>query len=207
MVNKNIKTKGIVESGIVYNTLDNVVVSITETIPEKPVKAKASKKTNKKQIVPSFENSGKQQFKSSPLDESTSDINDESSNQSPVLVPRKIITSDFKVIVQEVPEEDIVSKPIVSDTLEEDSEILESEPETDEQTGDEKLSRRARRLREWREKKKLRRMQGSTEKLLNNENATEEIIEELIPLQLEHIEVVPESNEIAPKKASTWEKG
>ena len=157
MVNKNIKTKGIVESGIVYNTLDNVIVSITETIPEKAVKAKASKKTNKKQIVPSFENSGKQQFKSSPLDESTSDINDESSNQSPVLVPRKIITSDFKVIVQEVPEEDIVSKPIVSDTLEEDSEILESEPETDEQTGDEKLSRRARRLREWREKKKLRR--------------------------------------------------
>lgn len=85
------------------------------------------------------------------------------------------------MIVQEFPEEDIVSKPIVSDTLEEDSEILESEPETDEQTGDEKLSRRARRLREWREKKKLRRMQGSTEKLLNNEDATEEIIEELIP--------------------------
>lgn len=207
IVKKNNKTKGIVDSDIVYNTLDNDVVSIAETIPEKPIKPKAPKKTNKKQIVPALENSEKQQLQSSPLDESTSDIIDEPISPSPVLVPRKIITSDFKVIVQEVPEEDIVSKPIVSDTLEEDIEIQESESETEEQTGDEKLSRRARRLREWREKKKLRRMQGSTEKLLNNENVTEEIIEDLIPLQSEHIEVIPESNEIAPKKQAPGKKG
>ena len=206
-VKKNNKTKGIVESAIVYNTLDNIIDSVAETLPEKPVKPKATKKTNKKQIVPALENSEKQKLQSSPLDESISDIIDEPSNPSPVLVPRKIITSDFKVIVQEVPEEDIVSKPIVSDILEEDSEIQETESETEEQTGDEKLSRRARRLREWREKKKLRRMQGSTEKLLNNEIVAEEIIEESIPLQSEHIEVIPESNEIAPKKQVPGKKG
>jgi tRNA(Ile)-lysidine synthase len=206
IVKKNNKSKRDVEQDIVANPVDNIIVPVTESSSGKPGKQKTSKKSQKKQNIPALDSTGNQQIESSPIDAPSLDINDEANNPSPVLVPRKIITSDFKVIVQEVPEDDIISKPMIIEASEKINEIQESESETEEQTGDEKLSRRARRLKEWREKKKLRKMQGSAEKLLHNENAAEEIIEEVISSQSELTEIAPESKDIASKKQAPVKK-
>jgi tRNA(Ile)-lysidine synthase len=50
-------------------------------------------------------------------------------------------------------------------------------------------------------------MQGSAEKLLHNENAAEEIIEEVISPQSELTEIAPESKDIASKKQAPVKKG